>query len=84
MRKSTHAKLRATVRCSVYLGYNYKPSGALKIIRHVENQLFRLPNWLVGPAFYMMMLVIEFTPLGTHAKMDLLAERLYPTAGRSR
>jgi hypothetical protein len=81
VRRLTPAELRA-IRCSQYLGY--KPSGALKLIRRAESQLHRLPSWLFGPAFWLIVIITEFTPLGALARMDLLAERLYPGASDPR
>lgn len=81
MRHATPAELHA-MRCSVYLGY--RPSGALKLLRRLEGRLYRLPSWLFGPAFWLIVIITEFTPFGDLARMDLLIERLYPTASSPR
>ncbi len=75
MKHLTRTQLRA-LRCSPYLPY--RPSGALKVVRFMESQVRRLPYWLMMPAFYLYLMIIEFTPLGMLARMDLLTERLYP------
>jgi hypothetical protein len=53
----------------------YRPSGAIKVVDWLFAQTVRAPRWLAKPLFYVTLFVVELTPLGPLARMDLLAEQ---------